>query len=179
MFAWIDAAIDAVAGMPATDLVIRVHPVEVRVLPVQRTRQRVDEWLRGRGGAAAHVRVVPPEHPASPYALMEMADLGLVYTSTAGLEMALRGQPVVVAGRAHYAGTELVHTPASREDWRALVRSFPGPRERQVELAERYAHLFYFEHPVSHEDLLQDGGLRGYRFTGDPARSRVLERAGI
>ena len=63
-----------------------------------------------------HVRAVPPESDISTYDLIELADVGLVYTTTVGLEMAMRGIPVIVAGQTHYRGKGFTTDPGSVED---------------------------------------------------------------
>ena len=50
----------------------------------------------------AHIHLIGPKEKLNTYDLMEIADLALVYTTTAGVEMATRGIPVLVSGRATY-----------------------------------------------------------------------------
>ena len=97
-----------------------------------------------------HIRLIGPKEKVNTYDLMELSSLGLVYTTTAGLEMALSSIPVIVAGRTHYRSRgftidvntweeyfqriqEVIQTPA-------LQRLSAG----QAELAWRYAYLFFF-----------------------------------
>ena len=83
---------------------IRVHPAEVK-LPGKQTREPLGDYLRqDYRDLPPNVRIVDADDPLSSYPLMAAADVGLVYTSTTGLEMALRGKPVIVAGRTHYRG---------------------------------------------------------------------------
>ena len=78
------------------------------------------------------------------------ATLGLVYTSTVGLELAARGVPVVVAADTHYRGRGFtIDTDNPGDYWAAadrLLASPPGTveRKRTSELARRYAALFFF-----------------------------------
>jgi hypothetical protein len=89
------------------------------------------------------------------YDLIESAHVGLVYTSTAGLEMAMHGVPVVTAGRTHYRGKGFTDDPDSLPAYfDALDRRLAEPPGRllspdQVELAWRYAHRFFFEFPFA------------------------------
>ena len=55
------------------------------------------------------------------YELMESADFGLVYTSTTGLEMALRGKPVIVAGQTHYRDRGFTVDVSNREEFVAAI----------------------------------------------------------
>jgi hypothetical protein len=97
-----------------------------------------------------NVRVVQADDPISSYALMDVAALGLVYTSTVGLELAARGVPVVVAADTHYRRRGFTVDPDNAgEYWAAVDRlvAFPpgdAERARTRDLARRYAVLFFF-----------------------------------
>jgi len=178
MFDWLKCCVDVCRELENTVLVVRVHPVEVRCSMNQQSRDQAADILFDEFGEMDSLRVVPPESDTSPYTLMEMADLGLVYTSTTGLEMALRGKPVIVTAHTHYSGTEFVYTPQSREEFRELVASGPPPRKDQIGYAERYAFMYYFEHMIPYGDLIQQCGA-DYRFRRDIREAQILERAGL
>lgn len=178
MFAWISTCIEHYCQRNDAQLIIRVHPVEIKVSKQQKTRDRVDDYVGRHFGNLSNIKVILPEADASPYALMEMASLGLVYTSNTGLEMAVRGKPVVVASNAHYAGSEFVYTPRNRDEFLNLLTDPPPPRPDQIKYAERYAYTLYFEHMVSYGDLIKQEGA-DYRFVNDIRDSAILERAGL
>jgi hypothetical protein len=87
------------------------------------------------------------------YDLIELAHVGLVYTTTAGIEMAMNGVPVVVAGKTHFRGRGFTHDPGSAEEYLATIDRLLGKplgerlSPRLVDLAWRYAHRFFFEYP--------------------------------
>ena len=56
------------------------------------------------GRLPANVILVPPDQPLSSYGLLAVSDLVLGYTTTVGLEAAVRGIPVAVAAETHYRG---------------------------------------------------------------------------
>lgn len=101
---WLIAGIQWAGGHPDVDLVIRIHPAEVNVTNHATLERMADFIAEGWPRLPTNVRIVPPESRISSYALMDGARIGLVYTSTVGLEMAMRGIPVVVAGSTHYRG---------------------------------------------------------------------------
>ena len=61
------------------------------------------------------------EDPTSSYVFMDEADLGLVYTSTVGLELAARGVPVVVAAATHYRGRGFTVDPVNPDEYWATA----------------------------------------------------------
>jgi len=149
---WLAAAVRAFEDRPGDTLVIRLHPAEVK-LPGKQSREPLGEFLAERfGHLPANVQVLTPEDPTSSYPLMEASDAGLVLTSTTGLEMALRGVPVIVAGDTHYRGkgfTIDVDDPAGFAGALDRVLADPGAHAPDVDLARRYAHLFFFTAPIA------------------------------
>lgn len=145
---WLDVVVEEFGRRPSDRLVIRVHPSETH-LPGKVTRDSLDAYLRRRD-LPSNVRVVGPDEQVDSYALMDAADVGLVYTSTVGLEMALGATPVIVAGETHYRGkgfTIDVESKAGLIDAIDEVLTDPQSHEPDVDLARRYAHLFFFKAP--------------------------------
>ena len=149
--AWIVAAIEAMAERPDHELVVRLHPAEVK-LPGKWTREPMSEVLqRHFPTLPANVRVIEPDDPTSSYPLMEASDLGLVFTSTTGLELALAGVPVIVAGETHYRDKGFTIDVSSPDEFVAALDAALDAPERftpDAERARRYANLFFFETPV-------------------------------
>jgi lipid A disaccharide synthetase len=51
-----------------------------------------------------NIRLLPANANVNTYDLVQAADAGLVFTTTVGMEMAMSGLPVIVAGQTHYRG---------------------------------------------------------------------------
>jgi hypothetical protein len=150
MGTWVVEGIHWAETHPELDLVVRIHPAEV-MLRNHPTREGMSDHIAEHFTVMPpNVRVVEASDPTSSYVLMDMASVGLVYTSTVGLELAAQGVPVVLAAQTHFRGRgftldlddaasywravdELIHVPPS-VDTRAMTR----------ELARRYAVLFFF-----------------------------------
>jgi hypothetical protein len=87
------------------------------------------------------------------YDLIEIADLGLVYTTTVGLEMAMSGVPVIVIGQTHYRSKGFTLDPGSWEDFTQKLDSvLSDPTSHRltreyVVRAWNYAYKFFFEYP--------------------------------
>lgn len=145
---WLREAIMLFERHTEWNLVIRVHPAETQV-PGRESYDRVGEWIKQESAnLPANIRIVHPEEPVDSYALMSMATVGCVYASTVGLELAVKGTPVIVAGAAHYSGKGLTYDLKSREEFEVVLTTLMKgqrsiPLMRQTELALRYAHLFF------------------------------------
>jgi hypothetical protein len=146
---WLAATVRWFGRHPETQLVVRVHPGELLGAghpSAEIVRQEMPEL-------PAHVVVVRPESPVNTYDLMELSHLGLVYTTTVGMEMAMGGIPVITAGVTHYRGRGFTDDPGSMPDYlEALEQRLAEPLGRRlppgtVDLAWRYAYRFFFEYP--------------------------------
>jgi hypothetical protein len=149
MAEWISRTVQYFSGRNDVQLVIRIHPGEVLThgLSMMDVVRNVLPRLPG------HIRLIGPKDKLNTYDLFEVADLGLVYTTTVGMEMALNGLPVIVSGKTHYRGRGFTFDP---ESWvvyyKYLGQILEGPKKfrltrEQVERAWRYAYRFFFEYP--------------------------------
>ncbi|HYM54790.1 MAG TPA: hypothetical protein VES97_05470, partial [Solirubrobacteraceae bacterium] len=140
MFDWVEHAV-RVAGRDDLVLVVRIHPAEGR----WGTREDVQEVITSRlGQIPANVRFVSAQDALSSYALLDITDLVLTYTTTVGLEAAVRGKHVAVAGDTHYRGRGFTTDITGPDDLARVLGLEPSPLPAEsVELAIRYAHMFF------------------------------------
>jgi hypothetical protein len=160
MFAWIDHAIRRFREHPDQQLVIRIHPAEIKVY-WQTTLQKAGDFIaKAHPDLPPNVKVIGPENGISSYALMDLADAGLVYSSSVGIEMACLGKPVVSAANSNYLGMGFTSDASDPEEWTRLVdgTDFAADPAR-ADLARRFAYMSYFQYmipfPQAHEDIHQ------------------------
>jgi hypothetical protein len=147
---WILRTIRFFADHSQVQLVIRVHPGE----RLMTGPSMVDIVKKAYPQLPENVRLVGPLDKVNTYDLMELISLGVVYTTTTGLEMVMNRIPVVVAGDTHYRGRGFTLDPGSWEEYFTLLEKIPGEAapfrltDEQVELAWRYAYHFFFTYPL-------------------------------
>ncbi len=100
---WLAATINWFRQHPDYRLLIRIHPGETKLL-YDPTLDSLYDHLLLTHELSDNVVLIPPEAEVDSYQLMEESDVGIALCSTAGLEMAALGKPVVLTGRAHYGG---------------------------------------------------------------------------
>lgn len=149
--AWVAAAVEHFATRAEHELLIRVHPAEVK-LPGKQTRDPIEAFLAARfPELPPNVRVIAARDPISSYPIMAACDAGLVFTSTTGLELALHGKPVIVAGQTHYRDrgfTVDVSDPAQFAARLDEVLHDPSRYVPDVDMVRRYAYSFFFRAPI-------------------------------
>jgi hypothetical protein len=206
MTEWLERTVQWFAARPHLQLVVRVHPGE-RYTKGPSVAEAVHKALPGLGRdpAVAHIHLVAFDAPVNTYDLVEIADLGLVYTTTTGMEMAMSGLATLAAGRTHYRARGFTLDPATWDEYFALLEQALSdplsvrPTHEQTDLAWNYAYRFFFEYPFAFpyhllhfwneldewplertllaEGLAQFGAAFAY-LTGEPRRWEALLPAG-
>ncbi len=149
MTEWLKRTIEFFIKRPDVQFVIKTHPGE----------------LIGWGPAVydilndmfpelpEHIHLLPADAKVNAYDLVEIADLGLVFTTTMGMEMAMSGLPVIVTGQTHYREKGFTLDADSWDAFFELLRKVLAdpracrPTRKQVEAAWTYAYRFFFEYP--------------------------------
>jgi hypothetical protein len=146
---WILRSIGLFIQHPGYQLVVRTHPGE----RYMKGPSMVDIIREKYPELPENIHIVGPLEKINTYDVMSVAQLGLVYTTTVGLEMVMKGIPVIVAGNTHYRGRGFTYDPATWDEYVALIergladlkKSRPTPE--QVETARNYAYRFFFNYP--------------------------------
>lgn len=147
---WLEKTITFFNNEPDYQLVVRLHPGEIvdnvasRDSMLSKLKSRINKF-------APNVTIIPPTSNISSYILMGIADIGLVYTSTTGLEMAIKGKPVLVAGMPHYRNKGFTFDANSIEEYYQILTyllSFKDNEDgkaKRIETARRYAYRLFFD----------------------------------
>lgn len=150
MTEWLKRTVVFIAERSDLQLVVRIHPGE-RITKGPSVGDIVKETLPT---IPENIRLISADDPINTYDLLEIADLGMVYTTTVGLEMAMSGVPVIVVGQTHYREKGFTFDPKSWEDYFTLLERFARNQEafrltsEKTNLAWQYAYTFFFEYPV-------------------------------
>jgi hypothetical protein len=147
---WLERTLQYFAGRPEVQLVIRIHPGEKLI----HGQSMLDVINRVLPKLPEHIHVIKPEEDVNTYDLVAAADLGLVYTTTVGLEMAMSGIPVIVVGDTHYRAKGFTLDPDSWVKYFKTLKSvFENPisfrlTDEQIDLSWAYAYRFFFNFPL-------------------------------
>jgi hypothetical protein len=152
MSKWITKTVQYFAKRNDVQLVVRVHPGE-RIVPQAKSmgtvvREALPELPN-------HIHIVGALDDVNTYDLIEIADLGLAYTTTVGVETAMNGIPVISCGQTHYRNRGFTIDPNTWDEYfttlEKALSDLPAYRlsEEQTAKAWNYAYRFFFEYPRS------------------------------
>jgi hypothetical protein len=147
MHAWIDETIKWFTTNSHLDLIIRIHPAEVtgKIKARDPVLKYIEEKFQK---LPANIKVIGPEASVSTYKLMEICDLGLIFATKAGIELAALGKPLIVAGESWIRGRGLSVDPTTKQEYFAHLERFsknPNSLPTNVEAALKFAHYFFFQ----------------------------------
>lgn len=150
MSEWITKTVQYFAKRTDVQLVIRVHPGEKLVPQAKSMGTVVGEAL---SELPDHIHVIGAVDNINTYDLIEIANLGLAYTTTVGVETAMNGIPVISCGQTHYRDRGFTIDPNTWEEYlttlEKVLSDLPAHRltEEQTAKAWNYAYRFFFEYP--------------------------------
>lgn len=165
MLDWVVKTIAYFAKRPDVDLLLRIHPAEIRgTLP---SRQRVeDEIKKAFPVLPRNVFVLTPQSQVSTYAAMSLCDSVIIYGTKTGVELTSMGIPVVVAGEAWIRGKGISSDAESEADYFRLLDELPRGERLSPEVTQRarkYAYHFFFRRMIPLAFMQPTGGTPPYR----------------
>lgn len=145
---WMKETIHVIKDICDVQWVIKVHPAESWDNPESGVEFLIKKYFPN---LPEHVRVLTAEENISPLDFFNMVDGGVTVYGTSGLELALHGKPVIVAGEAHYGRKGFTYDANSEEHYRELltqVAHISSLSEDQIALAKKYAYCYFMQRQI-------------------------------
>jgi hypothetical protein len=157
IYDWIFETIDWFTNHTDYQLIVRVHPAENIVSSIAQSHRTtfLKELSKRNIELSPNVKILSYDSDISTYDLFPVVDVGCVFSSTTGLEMACYGIPTF-CHESHYSDKGFTIDPQNKDDYRALLESALSGEIKKIpenfsELAKKYYYLYYF-----HRSVLQD-----------------------
>ncbi|MBU0689937.1 MAG: hypothetical protein KJ850_03190 [Gammaproteobacteria bacterium] len=145
---WVVDTIQQIIDVSEVQWIVKVHPAEA--------------WENPDSGVASlikrhfpvlpeHIRVIAAEEELSPLDFFQLIDGGITVYGTAGLESALQGKPIILAGEAHYGNKGFTYDSNSQKEYREWLQrasALPPLNIEQIELARRYAYCYFIQRQI-------------------------------
>jgi hypothetical protein len=165
MLQWALQTIEYFAKRSELQLLVRVHPAEIRgTLP---SRQPIiAEINRAFPTLPKNVFLIPPESQVSTYAAMAQCNAVLIYGTKTGVELTSTGIPIIVAGEAWIRNKGITMDASSREEYFKLLDQLPFQERLNRNLTERarkYAYHFFFRRMIPLSFMQPSEELAPYR----------------
>ncbi len=167
MLDWVERTIQYFAQRPDLQLIIRIHPAEIRG-NIPSRQLLADEIRKTFPTLPTNVFVIPPESQISTYAAMMQCNAVIIYGTKTGVELTSLGMPVIVAGEAWIRNKGLTLDANSSEEYFKILDQLPfnsKMSEEMVKRALKYAFHFFFRIMIPLPFMVhQPGQSLPYRF---------------
>jgi hypothetical protein len=162
---WVFQTIDYFGRHPELQLIIRVHPAEVRGMVPSR-QKLVDEINKAFPELPENVFIIAPECEISTYAVMEKCNAVIIYNTKTGIEISSLGIPVIVAGEAWIRGKGISVDASSPDEYFSILGTLPFEKlsDEKRQRAKKYAYHFFFRRMLEIPFIISP---EKYKFTLD------------
>jgi hypothetical protein len=150
MLEWVLRTIQYFSKRPDLQLIIRIHPAEIRGTIPSR-QPMMNEIRQAFPEIPKNVFIIPPESPMSTYAAMLQCNSVIIYGTKTGVELTSYGIPVIVAGEAWIRNKGMTWDASSAEEYFKLLDQLPMGQKMDgalVQRARKYAYHFFFRRMI-------------------------------
>jgi hypothetical protein len=145
---WVFETIEWFAKHPEKQLIVKIHPAEI----VIGTNQPFADLIRERiPHFPPNICLIEPHEKVNSWSIYQVTDLGIVHTTTAGMELPLVGVPCVVVSKTHFRCKGFTIDINSKEEYFDYLKNFKIEKINRDELktfSERYAYLLFERYQV-------------------------------
>ena len=154
---WFVESVKAACRNPRVEWFVKVHPSNLwrgeleHFFGGKYEEVRLIERFIGQQ-LPAHVQLVYPDTPISPYTWFQVADYGVTVRGTSGIELAALGKTVITAGSGRYEKIGFTINPQTAKEYLSLLSGLPDiPRltAEQRWLGERFAYATFCMKPFT------------------------------
>lgn len=132
---------------PEKQLVVRIHPAESVIGTKQPMYELINDNIKN---IPVNVIILKPDAPVNSWSLLKITDVGLVHTSTVGMELALEGIPCICVSRTHYRNKGFTIDIHSRQEYFSIlengVTNFNA--EKCKEQALKYSYVLFMKYQI-------------------------------
>ncbi len=143
---WINEVIEYFKNNPDKKLIIRAHPAEVWV-DGPKLVIRVGEYAKEISMNIPNVFVLDGKDKTNTFSLLPFSRVGLVWISSVGFDMVIRGIPVISAANAKYSGLGIVEEPINKEEYFNLLEKLMAtqyrPHQQQIQKGKEFQYMVF------------------------------------
>lgn len=142
---WIINSIEEMVEIKDVNWLIKIHPWEYK----EGTYLGVNEIINNHfGKLPEHIKILDASVDLNPYNIYNLSDIGITFSGTTGVEMALLGKPIVSCGESHFVGKGFSTDPKSKDEYFKIlnnIRDINPLTPSQIEMARQYAFAFMIQ----------------------------------
>lgn len=143
---WIEKTIDYFRKNKTFRLIIRAHPAEVWMKAKVKTK--LGDYASSLVTALdENILVIPSEHPINTFSIIPRISAGLLWVSTVGVDMVIKGKKIINAANPKYDGIGITSVVKSQEQYFELINKYAissnFSTKEEVVNAKKYHYMVY------------------------------------
>ncbi|MDQ3194780.1 MAG: capsular biosynthesis protein [Bacteroidota bacterium] len=155
---WLYETVKEIYHITDVQWLIKIHPSEFNDNPDTGCQKFIENNFPD---LPPHIKVLKMDDDISPLDFYHMLDGAVTVMGTGGLELSLKGKPVILAGEAHYGKKGFTYDAKNNEHYKQLLReavNTGGLDDEKISLAWKYAYIYFIQKqipltPTISEDL--------------------------
>ena len=155
---WIVDTINIAIEVPGVQWLIKIHPAEAWD---NYPESGVEDLVRKTfPSLPANIKLLSARENISPLDFFEIVDGAITVYGTSGLELAMKGKPVILAGDAHYGKKGFTHDAINRQAYEDLLRRtvwIKPLEESQINLAKKYGYCYFLSRQIPVSAVFKSG----------------------
>lgn len=180
---WVIETIKWFNEHPEKQLIVKIHPAEI----VIGTNMPFFDIIMAQIMPESNIRIIKPEEKINSWSIYEITTLGIVHTTTAGMELPLVNKPCVVVSQTHFRNKGFTIDVESREEYFEILENFDSTSvnfENNRKEALKYAYLLFIRYQVPFNMFYEEKSteIKGFCFNSmddyfqDKTYRRIIER---
>jgi len=150
---------------PEKQLIIKIHPAEMII----GTNMPFYDIIISQIKPNKNIRIIQPHEKVNSWSIYNITTLGIVHTTTAGMELPLVNKPCMVVSKTHYRGKGFTLDITSNKEYFAVLDNFDPTAvdyNKNKQEAIKYAYLLFIRYHVPFNMFFEEvsSNIHGYRF---------------
>ncbi|MFZ5516787.1 MAG: hypothetical protein ACOY90_09130 [Candidatus Zhuqueibacterota bacterium] len=127
------------------NLIIRAHPDEVWA----KAKVKLGDFALKYAKDSSNIYVVMGDENINTYSILDHIDIGLIWLSNIGIDIIIRGKPIILAARSNYANTGIAEYPQTKNEYFSAIDKYAKnlikPTSNEIKLAKLYQRIVFKE----------------------------------
>jgi hypothetical protein len=152
-------------GNDSVQIVVRSHPAEKVLGTKERYADLISDYFNNK--LPDNVTIIEPEDNVNSFSVIEMSDVGVVNTSTVGLEFAIEGKPILLISETNYRDKGFTFDIDNESVYFETLNNQLNEttlKENQVLLARKYFFIMMFLYQKKIPVNYNKGVFLGYEY---------------
>ena len=142
---FVKQTINYFSDKPDIKLIIRAHPGEGIVK--NKVAIKIGDYAIEESKGMKNILVINDWEKINTFSIMPYITSGLVWISSVGVDMVVRGIPVIAAAQPKYYGLGIVEEPKTKEEYFSMIEKFRKEKfstsTKQIFAAKEYLYLIF------------------------------------